>query len=583
MNSYIAAVRTYGRMLSLFLLLLLILDTTGSHKARANGVVSTIGNGQIVYGSVSGTNYDTYTIHADSSSAIEWTITGTSAYDARFASEADLYRPSGTLANYAYGYYFSGNYVPTGIYGGTWTIYVENAYGSSYPSVSGSYALQAFVLPGQPGQSGGVGGGQMNVGQTYSGSVNMGSTDVYNFNGVSGNNYSVTLGLVSGTANFYPWMMGSDTTGSYFFTDYATSTVTYTHSAIDGPYTVLVNQLNVGGAYSGDYTLEVSGLGTTQPVGGKNDGCACGHPGGTAVGEPINIATGDVFDKVTDYTTVGTNPLAFTRYYNSLSYTRNGYPTLMGPNWRTNYDRYLRVVSASAGRRRNARTAGSSISSWSASVWTPDTDVDIKLTNSGSTYTLTDSDDVVETYTVTSGKGTLSSIAWPNGYTQTMNYTQRCADLGVGFLQPLAVLHLYKRRADRRHHARQRDADLRLHDRTAGQSLLTSVTYNTSPSPARPMSTATPSCPFTLTGITDENGNSNAQWTYDGAGPRTMSEHAGGADEVPGFLRRFHRQPHGDRPARRAGDLQIHDAAGRAESHRDRPRRESSPVASASA
>ena len=35
-----------------------------------------------------------------------------------------------------------------------------------------------------------------------------------------------------------------------------------------------------------------------------------------------------------------------------------------------------------------------------------------------------------------------------------------------------------------------------------------------------------------LTSITDENGNTNLQWTYDGAGRGTMSERSGGADEV---------------------------------------------------
>ena len=32
--------------------------------------------------------------------------------------------------------------------------------------------------------------------------------------------------------------------------------------------------------------------------------------------------TGNLFEEVTDYTTVGANPLAFTRYYNSVSWTR---------------------------------------------------------------------------------------------------------------------------------------------------------------------------------------------------------------------------------------------------------------------
>ena len=167
---------------------------------------------------------------------------------------------------------------------------------------------------------------------------------------------------------------------------------------------------------------------------------------------------------MTDYTTVGTNPLALTRSYNSLSYTRNLYATLMGPNWRTNYDRYLRMSHSTqlAAERPDGRVINFTLIS---SVWTPDTDVDVKLTNSGTTYTLTDSDDTVETYTVTSGKGTLNTIKLPNGYTQTMNYTSGVLTSRVGFLQPLAVLHLYQRRADRRDDARQRDADLRLHDR----------------------------------------------------------------------------------------------------------------------
>ena len=39
------------------------------------------------------------------------------------------------------------------------------------------------------------------------------------------------------------------------------------------------------------------------------------------------------------------------------------------------------------------------------------------------TWTLTDSDDTVETYTVASGVGTLNTIKLRNGYTQTMHYT----------------------------------------------------------------------------------------------------------------------------------------------------------------
>ncbi len=58
-----------------------------------------------------------------------------------------------------------------------------------------------------------------------------------------------------------------------------------------------------------------------------------------------------------------------------------------------------------------------------------------------------------------------------------------------------------------------------------------------------------------LTGITDENGNSYASWTYDGFGRCTMSEHAGGADEVQVSYNDSTGTTDGDQPARRTGDL----------------------------
>jgi hypothetical protein len=141
------------------------------------------------------------------------------------------------------------------------------------------------------------------------------------------------------------------------------------------------------------------------------------------VGDPIDIATGNVFEQLTDYTTVGTNPLAFTRYYNSMA-SADTPATALGRNWRSNYDRYLRNVTANEVDAE--RSDGKIVTFINVSgTWTPDTDVDVDmtLTNSGSTYTLTDHDDTVETYTVASGAGTLNSIALPNGYTQTLNYT----------------------------------------------------------------------------------------------------------------------------------------------------------------
>jgi len=65
------------------------------------------------------------------------------------------------------------------------------------------------------------------------------------------------------------------------------------------------------------------------------------------------------------------------------------------------------------------------------SVWAPDTDIDMTLTHSGGGWTLTDSNDTVETY-VTAGNPMgytvavpymqLNSIRARNGYTQTLSY-----------------------------------------------------------------------------------------------------------------------------------------------------------------
>ena len=64
-----------------------------------------------------------------------------------------------------------------------------------------------------------------------------------------------------------------------------------------------------------------------MPTAAKADGAYCipcllqamgmGNTGGSAVGDPINTATGNLFEHVMDYTTAGQNPLQMIRYYNS--------------------------------------------------------------------------------------------------------------------------------------------------------------------------------------------------------------------------------------------------------------------------
>ena len=195
------------------------------------------------------------------------------------------------------------------------------------------------------------------------------------------------------------------------------------------------------------------------------------------VGVPIDVGTGNMTEVVTDYTTVGTNPLALTRYYNSYQPA----PTpRAGPNWRHNYDRYLRVQSSSlvAAERPDGSVVNFKLVS---SVWTPDTDVDITLTGSGTSFTLTGPDDVAEAYTVSSGKGTLNSITWPNGYMQTLTYTSgKLTSVSDSYSRTLTLSYTG---SDLTGVSTPDSATLTYgYTSTAGSDLLTSITYNTSPS-----------------------------------------------------------------------------------------------------
>lgn len=542
MKVFKTAARRQGRIFILSFLSLLILSLWGVSPAHADSVVSTIGNGQTVYGNISYyTKYDTYTFSAGTNDYIFFSIGEFGAHDTNFFPEIYVYKPSSALWSDTGDYYNSWLHGSTSTYSGTWSIKVTR--GDGYMT-GGDYYLQMYILPGSPVSIfGGSAGGMMYPSTSYGGTINRADTGFFTFNGVASSTYTQTI-TATGGSGFTPYIQVLKPDGTSDGVAWTTTNTTVSHTAVAGEYSVVVVNEFAGWSNTGTYTLELTGAGGGMPEKGKQDGvcaicqqnalAAASNPvsaNGSAVrGQPINIATGNMYEQVTDYTTVGTNPLALTRTYNSMSYTRNGYATLMGPNWRTNYDRYLRVVSSTqlAAERPDGQMVNFALS---GGVGTPDSDVDIKLTYSGSTYTLTDSNDAVETYTVTSGKGVLSSIAYPNGYTQTMNYTS-------GVLT--SVSDSYSRSLSFTYTSgvltgvtTPDSATLTYgYTTTAGKSLLTSVTYNTSPSTSQTYVYGNTSFPFMLTSITDENGNTNSQWTYDGEGRCTMSEHAGGADEV---------------------------------------------------
>ena len=138
----------------------------------------------------------------------------------------------------------------------------------------------------------------------------------------------------------------------------------------------------------------------------------------------------------------------------------------------------------------------------SAARRVPDTDVDMTLTQAGSTWTLKDHNDTTETYTQDStGKGTLNSIALRNGYTQNLTYSG-------GLLQ--SVTDSYSRSLTFGYTSGLLSSvttpdSLSLsygYTPATGGDQLTSVSYSPS-STSQSYSYTNLSFPFALTGITD--------------------------------------------------------------------------------
>lgn len=517
-------------------LLLSLLILTFSAISPAPGYAQSIGNGEVAAGSVSGTGTQTWTFSTASQfyahilPAIS--VAGPST---KFEPGLKLYNPDSTLLlstfNSANTYGQWGDATPL-TQTGSYSIMGWNLLGSTYPTYNAVFTMNINVSNLPFWQSPVSGGGVMYPGVTYNGTQTNANVNIFSFAATAGDNYSVVMtpgGSFPGKSKVEVFAPGGNFDAGGTATSSSTPATAHNASAPStGEYIVFAfNGSSVGA--SAPFTLQMTGA-TKLPINAETDGKPTNAPGGTMRADPINVATGNMFSEVKDYTTVGTNPLAFIRYYNSLSWQHNLYATTLGPNWRSNYDRYLRVVSASlvAAERADGRVINFKLVS---SVWTPDTDTDVKLTNSGSTYTLTDSDDTVETYTVTSGKGVLSSIALPNGYTQTMNYTSGVlTSVSDSYSRSLSFTYTSGMLTGV---STPDSATLTYgYTTTASQSLLTSVTYNTSPSTSQTYVYANTELPFALTSITDENSNTYASWTYDGVGRCTMSEHAGGADEV---------------------------------------------------
>ena len=262
---------------------------------------------------------------------------------------------------------------------------------------------------------------------------------------------------------------------------------------------------------------------------GKSSGNPADVPGSCVCGDPISIGTGNVYEKFTDYQSAGANRLAFERYYNSLGNLET-FASTLGAKWRSSYDRYIRIINTTTVtvERADGETVNFNLS---GNTWTPDSDVDLSLVQSGSTWILTDKDDTVETYsTLNVSEAILNSIKARNGYTQTLTYNSSnllasitdSYNRSFGFTYQYGLLQTV---------TTPDSLTLSYSYATRGTgTVLTSAAYSTSPVTSQTYLYESSVLPFAITGILDENGNRFTSWTYDTTGRALTSQHANGAD-----------------------------------------------------
>jgi YD repeat-containing protein len=439
-----------------------------------------------------------------------------------------VYNPDGSPATNATDRVFISSLAATG----TYTVVLQGALTTD----SGSYTIYYVI------GAGGVSNGSLTNGTISPGTQGANQLISYQLAGIAGQGVNLT------TSSSYNYTVYFLNTNGDFETD-GTNAAVVASLPNTGTYTVVLWPALASNA--GPYSIYWTG---SLPPAPEADGavpcistppspaptsCQLGEGsqaqvskiGLANVGEPINPATGNVTQLVTDYTTKGTNPLQLIRYYNSMTVSRGAtiFTTMLGINWRTNFSAYLYIPAAGTGVTAQ-RPNGQVVNFYpNGTSWIPDGDMDYTLTHVGATWTLTGPDDTVETYTASGVEATLNSIKLRNGYTQTLHYTSN---------QLLSVTDTYGRHISFTYTGAVATGvttpdglNLTYGYTTIGTNkLLTTVTYNTSPATTLTYVYGNGSFPYAITGITDENGHSYASWAYDASGRGVSSQLSGGVN-----------------------------------------------------
>ncbi len=280
--------------------------------------------------------------------------------------------------------------------------------------------------------------------------------------------------------------------------------------------------------YLPDY--EISSLEPGKNTGGGSGPDPClGH-----VGNPINVITGNKFQKEFDLKGGSASPLAFIRYYNTTDLG----PSVMGHGWRHSYNPSVNEVSEGRGPSAISsalvvRPDGRVLKFANVGTeWISDADVQDQLISVGRGWELHTEKDTVETY---SANGRLLSISDSKGNTQTLNYrgsvltgvfSNSNEELAFSYDRSgnLVTVDFWASNPD----PAQDQGRQWAYDYTNGNlSTVTNPDGST-----RVYHYEDIYNPKSLTGITDERGIRYASWEYDLFGYATSSYHGTGAERV---------------------------------------------------
>lgn len=254
---------------------------------------------------------------------------------------------------------------------------------------------------------------------------------------------------------------------------------------------------------------------------------ACTNTARPTAGDPVLLATGQIFQVERDYGRPGSRGLAFQRFYNSP----DGTEAQMGVGWRHTYSRRIEVLpSGDAPAQANVIRASGRVVRFVVAngVWSPDATDRSSLERLADGWRYRSDADEIETY---DAQGRLQRITSADGYTVTVSRDDaaRVATIEDTFGRRLGMSY----GADGRLSELRDPAGGRVQFGYEAANNLWRLTQVTDAAGARKTYLhALSRLPAALTGLIDQNGARYASWSYDDTGRVVASEHAGGADRT---------------------------------------------------